>query len=58
MRAEPRERTEEEERAALEEEEREDARRFILDSLDAGVPTIQIFDELGSFFDGDPTDLF
>ena len=58
MSAEPRERTEEEERAALEEEELEDARNFILNSLEAGVPTIQIFDELGSFFDGDPTDLF
>ena len=52
------ERTEEEERAELEREIREDARRFILDSIDAGVPGWQIADELGSFFDGDPLDLF
>lgn len=44
--------------AQLKMEIREDARRFILDSIDAGVPAIQILDELASFYDGDIIDLF
>lgn len=46
-----------EERAELEREEREDARDFILSSLDAGRSADEILDELTTFFDGDPTDL-
>ena len=41
----------------LREEIREDARRFILDSAQAGVPAIEILDELASFYDGDIMDL-
>ena len=41
-----------------EREEREDARRFILDGIDAEVPPMQLLDELASFYDGDPCDLF
>ena len=47
-----------EERTELELEEREDARDFILSGLDAGRSPDEILDELTSFFDGDPTDLF
>ena len=36
----------------------EDARRFILDGIEAEVPTMQPLDELASFYDGDPCDLF
>lgn len=36
----------------------EDARQFILDGIDAEVPTMQLLDELASFYDGDPCDLF
>ena len=39
-------------------EAREDARRFILDSIDAGVDVVTILDDLSSFYDGDPIDLF
>lgn len=47
-----------EERAEIDREEREDARRFILDGIDAEVPPMQLLDELASFYDGDPCDLF
>ena len=39
-------------------EAREDARRFILDSIDAGVDVATILNDLSSFYDGDPIDLF
>lgn len=39
------------------EQEREDARRFILDSVYNGVDPVQILDELSTFYDGDPIDL-
>ena len=42
----------------LREEIREDARRFILDSLEAGAGPFQILDELAGFYDGDIEDLF
>ena len=42
----------------LRNEIREDARRFIFDSAVAGVPPLQILDELASFYDGDIMDLF
>ena len=42
----------------LREEIREDARRFILDSLEAGAGPFQILDELSGFYDGDIEDLF
>ncbi len=45
-------------RDELRREIREDARRFILDSAIAGVPPVQILDELASFYDGDIMDLF
>ena len=44
-------------RDELRREIREDARRFILDSAIAGVPPVQILDELASFYDGDIMDL-
>lgn len=47
-----------EERDEIRREEREDARRFILDGIDAEVPPMQLLDELASFYDGDPCDLF
>ena len=47
-----------EERRQFEEDVREDARKFILDSLDAGAPALQILDDLASFYDGDIVDLF
>lgn len=36
----------------------DDARQFILDGIDAEVPAMQLLDELASFYDGDPCDLF
>lgn len=42
----------------LREEIREDARRFILDSLEAGAGPFQILDELAGFYDGDIEELF
>ena len=36
----------------------EDARQFILDGIDSEVPPMQLLDELASFYDGDPCDLF
>jgi hypothetical protein len=45
-------------RDELRNEIREDARRFILDSAVAGVPPMQILDELASFYDGDIIDPF
>lgn len=47
-----------EEREEIRREERKDARRFILDGIEAGVPPMQLLDELASFYDGDPCDLF
>lgn len=44
--------------AELQNEIEEDARKFILDSIDADVPIEQMLDELASFYDGDPCDLF
>lgn len=41
-----------------EREAREDARQFILDSIDAGVDVATILNDLSSFYDGDPIDLF
>lgn len=37
---------------------KDNARQFILDGLDAKVPAMQLLDELASFYDGDPCDLF
>lgn len=42
----------------IQQEIEEDARQFILDGIDAEVPTMQLLDELASFYDGDPCDLF
>ena len=42
----------------IQKEIKEDARQFILDGIDAEVPTMQLLDELASFYDGDPCDLF
>lgn len=47
-----------EERDEIRREEREDARRFILDSIDSGRDPMSILDELASFYDGDPCELF
>ena len=47
-----------EEHDEIRREEREDAMRFILDGIDAKVPPMQLLDELASFYDGDPCDLF
>lgn len=41
-----------------ERESREDARRFILDGIDAGEDPVDILNELSSFYDGDIIDLF
>lgn len=41
-----------------EREEREDAKRYILENLDAGVDPIDILNDLSSFYDGDIVDLF
>ena len=46
------------ERDEIRREEREDAMRFILDSIDSGRNPMSILDELGTFYDGDPCDLF
>lgn len=46
------------EKMELEEEIREDARQFILDSIDAGVDVPTILNDLSSFYDGDLIDLF
>lgn len=46
------------ERDEIRREERDDARRFILDSIDSGSEPMSILDELGSFYDGDLCDLF
>lgn len=42
----------------IQKETEEDARQFILDGIDAKVPPMQLLDELASFYDGDPCDLF
>ena len=42
----------------IQKEIEEDARQFILDGIEAEVPTMQLLDELASFYDGDPCDLF
>ena len=42
----------------IQKEIEEDARQFILDGIDAKVPAMQLLDELASFYDGDPCDLF
>lgn len=42
----------------IQKEIEDDARQFILDGIDAEVPTMQLLDELASFYDGDPCDLF
>ena len=41
-----------------EREEREDAKRFILEGIDAGEDPVDILNDLSSFFDGDIVDLF
>ena len=41
-----------------EKEIREDARRYILESIDSGIDPMTILDDLASFYDGDPIDLF
>ena len=40
----------------FEEEVREDVRKFIMDNLDRSP--IEVLDDLASFYDGDPCDLF
>ena len=42
----------------VQKEIKDDARQFILDGIDANVPPMQLLDELASFYDGDPCDLF
>lgn len=42
----------------IQREIKEDARQFVLDGIDADVPAMQLLDELASFYDGDPCDLF
>lgn len=42
----------------IQREIKDDARQFILDGIAAEVPTMQLLDELASFYDGDPCDLF
>ena len=42
----------------IQREIKEDARQFILDGIDAEVPAMQLLEELASFYDGDPCDLF
>lgn len=42
----------------IQQEIEEDARQFILDGIDADVPAMQLLDELASFYDGDPCELF
>ena len=44
--------------AETEAEARARAREFILDAIDEGRSAEDILDELTSFYDGDPTDLF
>ena len=39
-------------------EARARAREFILSAIDEGRSAVEILDELTSFYDGDPTDLF
>ncbi len=39
-------------------EARAQARRFILDAIDEGRSPIEILDELTTFYDSDPCDLF
>ena len=42
----------------LQREINDDARKFMLDGIAAEVPAMQLLDELASFYDGDPCDLF
>ena len=39
-------------------ERRDEARQFILDAIEDGASPFEILDELGTFFDGDPCELF
>lgn len=48
---------EEQEQERIRQEEREDARNYIYEGIDAGRDPMEILDGLASFFDGDPTDL-